>query len=515
MTRSTLPLLAALAAFAAAPLAGQSSTPTPPTTPSAPPSATSVALAVPATRTVGRAALRTAIDSLLGQPQFANAFLGVLVVDAETGDTLYAQNAHKLFRPASNMKLITGAVALEKLGPSFRFRTSLVAGGPVCAGALHGDLIVSGRGDPTVSDDFAHDALIPLRAMADSLRAAGVHRIVGKLVPGADVFPGLRIGDGWEWDDLQYYYGAGVDELFLNEGVARLIVRGGARVGAPAPARITPAIGYPALKSLARTGDTTGLTVVVDSSTGAAMVTGTVARAHIDTSYIVYRDQPTAYLRALRTALAQRGITVADQAHAGTCAPSARRRAVGDTLVRWASAPLPEVLHRLEKPSQNQIAEILLRTIGLEVTGVGTADSGRAVVSRTLVSWGADSTGFDIQDGSGLSRDALLSPATVVRVLSHMRQDTAFAAYYDALPIAGVDGTLDDRMIGTAAQGRVRAKTGSFMHVRSLSGYAPTANGRVVLFSVLANNWTTPSREVTHTQDAIADLLARLDLASP
>jgi D-alanyl-D-alanine carboxypeptidase/D-alanyl-D-alanine-endopeptidase (penicillin-binding protein 4) len=179
-----------------------------------------------------------------------------------------------------------------------------------------------------------------------------------------------------------------------------------------------------------------------------------------------------------------------------------------DTLFTIASPPLRDILPALLKPSQNQIAEILLKTLGLERTGVGSADSGRRVVEAQLTSWGIPPDEFVIRDGSGLSRHDYLSPGTLARVLSIMQHDTAFAAFYSALPVAGVDGTIADRMRGTPAAGNVHAKTGYVDRARSLSGYVTTADGAQLVFSMLCNNWTTPVHDVEQVQDAIAALLA-------
>jgi serine-type D-Ala-D-Ala carboxypeptidase/endopeptidase (penicillin-binding protein 4) len=160
------------------------------------------------------------------------------------------------------------------------------------------------------------------------------------------------------------------------------------------------------------------------------------------------------------------------------------------------------------KLSQNQIAEILLKTIGLEKGGMGTADSARTIVAQQLLAWGVQPDGFVIRDGSGLSRHDLVTPETIVRVLDRIQRDTAFAVYYNAMPIAGVDGTLQDRMKGTPAEGNVHAKTGSISAARSLSGYVTTADGQRLIFSILANNWTTPSEAVTTVGDQIAEALA-------
>jgi D-alanyl-D-alanine carboxypeptidase/D-alanyl-D-alanine-endopeptidase (penicillin-binding protein 4) len=162
------------------------------------------------------------------------------------------------------------------------------------------------------------------------------------------------------------------------------------------------------------------------------------------------------------------------------------------------------------KPSQNQIAEMLFRTVALEATGVGGTDSARAVVQRQIGAWGVVPNEAVVRDGSGLSRYDYISPRTVVRILDAMRRSPSFGAYYDALPIAGVDGTIRNRMKGTLAENNVHAKTGSVALARSLSGYVTTADHHMLIFSFLANNWTVPVRSVERVQDAIAARLAAL-----
>jgi D-alanyl-D-alanine carboxypeptidase/D-alanyl-D-alanine-endopeptidase (penicillin-binding protein 4) len=160
------------------------------------------------------------------------------------------------------------------------------------------------------------------------------------------------------------------------------------------------------------------------------------------------------------------------------------------------------------KKSQNQIAEILLRTIGLERAGIGTADTARKIVEQQLLAWGVQPDGFVIRDGSGLSDNDLLTPETIVRVLDRIQRDTAFATYYNAMPIAGVDGTLDTRMKGTPAEGNLHAKTGTLAKARTLSGYVTAADGERLIFSILANNTTTAGSTVTSVADTIAAALA-------
>jgi D-alanyl-D-alanine carboxypeptidase/D-alanyl-D-alanine-endopeptidase (penicillin-binding protein 4) len=501
----------------------------------------------PSPRDARLTALRRDIDSLSTQPEFRNAHWGILIVDPESGDTLYSRNAGKLFMPASNMKIITGAVALAQLGPDFRFRTAFAARGHLCGGTLHGDLVVSGRGDPSISDAMRGDALLPMREIADSLSARGIRRITGRVIAGDTAFPEARLGYGWSWDDLSEPYSAGVDELFFNEGAGRIAVAGGARAGARVTASVLPASRYPVLRIDARTAFPpesavmgsgsapvsasagSALQVTLDTASRALVISGWISPGAVDTIRLAFPDQRAAYLGALGHALRERGIRVdgqtthgAQMARGAGCANMASNGSAPgmhhgsmsalDTLFTYESLPLREILPAMEKPSQNQIAEILLRTIGLERTGIGRADSGAAIVGRQLLAWGAEPDGFIVRDGSGLSRYNYLSPETIVRTLAAIRQDTAFAAFYDALPIAGVDGTIAGRMRGTPAEGNVRAKTGFVANARSLSGYVTTADGRTLIFSALCNNWTVPVRVVERVQDAIAVRLAQLTL---
>jgi D-alanyl-D-alanine carboxypeptidase/D-alanyl-D-alanine-endopeptidase (penicillin-binding protein 4) len=245
----------------------------------------------------------------------------------------------------------------------------------------------------------------------------------------------------------------------------------------------------------------------MDSASGVVTITGQMYVNDSTTIDVAYRDPGLAYLYAIRKTLADQALTLE-----GGLDPRPPRDSAAqlDTLFVMKSPPLREILPALEKPSQNQIAEILFKTLGLERTGVGTADSGRAVIERQLGEWGIAPTSFAVRDGSGLSRHDYIAPDAVVRVLDVMRKSPNFAVFRDALPLAGVDGTIANRMRGTAAAGNVHAKTGFVDKARSLSGYVTTANGRVLIFSLLCNNWTTTSREVDQVADAIAVRLAAL-----
>jgi D-alanyl-D-alanine carboxypeptidase/D-alanyl-D-alanine-endopeptidase (penicillin-binding protein 4) len=478
----------------------------------APPSRT----AAPSPAAPSHVALLQFIDSLVEVPEFRSANWGLLVVDPGRGETLYTYNADKLFMPASNMKLLTGSTAIAQLGPDYRWTTTLLARGPVRDGVLSGDLVVRGTGDPSISAHMQKgDALAPLRAIADSLRAHGVTTIHGRLVAAPSPFTDAPLGYGWSWDDLDEPYSAGVDALYFNEGFTEVVVRGGARAGDSVHAETRPVSHYPLLIVRARTvapvtarasaADSVAaraIAVAHDSSRAGVLVSGTIAANDSVIMQITFRDQPAAYLMALREALTSRGITID-----GMRTDSTVR---ADSLFTLRSPTLRDILPFFEKPSQNQIGELLFKTLALAKTGVGRADSAARVVSRQLIAWGAEPDGFTIRDGSGLSRHDYISPRTIVRVLDAMRRHPEFRLFYDALPIAGVDGTIKNRMKGTPAQGNLHAKTGTLDKARSLSGYVTTADGRLLLFSALCNNYVVPTRRVDAVTDALGVRLASM-----
>jgi D-alanyl-D-alanine carboxypeptidase/D-alanyl-D-alanine-endopeptidase (penicillin-binding protein 4) len=309
-----------------------------------------------------------------------------------------------------------------------------------------------------------------------------------------------------------------VDALYFNEGFSEIVLYGGAAAGDSVRVVTRPASTYPTLIVRARTvarapagasaADSLAalpkISVGQDSSHTGVLVTGTIAAGDSVVRELAFRDQNAAYVAALREALRATGISVDETATDST--------ARLDSLAGMWSPPLREILPFFEKPSQNQIGELLFKTLALVKTGVGTADSAQRVITRQVTEWGAAPDGLVVRDGSGLSRHDYVSPRTIVTVLDAMRRSPDFRLFYDALPIAGVDGTIRNRMKDTPAAGNLHAKTGTIDKARSLSGYVTTADGRMLLFSALANNHTVPTRRVDQVTDALGVRLASLRL---
>ena len=465
------------------------------------------------------ATVRHIADSATASPMWRTARWGLLVVDVTSGDTLISHDADRMFMPASNEKLLTAAVAMQQLGPDYRWRTPVMLRGRQRGDTWYGDLLVSGSGDPSFSDTMRGGvAASAFDTVVTALKARGIKRVVGNVAAFGDAFTGATTGFGWQADDFDLSYSAAVDELMFNEGELNVRVFGGAKFGAPVRVVRMPTSSYPPLsvkvETRAPASRADRLQAEYDSVGVTLQLTGAVAVGDSASVTVAYRHPSDAFRAALRERLIAGGVRVVDAPvrkltrRQQAKADSVSALAPSDTVVVLVSPPLREVLPKMQKPSQNQIAELLFRTSGLVASGSGSADSARAVGARTLAGFGVGADEIAYRDGSGLSRHDYLTPRAVVKVLDAMRLSPWFDLYRDALPLAGVDGTIANRMKGTPAAGNAHAKTGTVDKARSLSGYVTTADGHLVLFSMLCNNYTVPNREIERVQDLLVVTIA-------
>jgi len=493
------PLAALLLALAAA------CTPATPTVSPAP---------APMPAAAGQAGIAGVLDSIFNDTAFASAHWGVVVRSLESGQTLYARNAGRMFVPASNMKIVTAAGALEALGPDYRYVTRVAASGPVRDGVLRGDLIVYGSGDPTISERFHGDVRTVFRAWADSLRAHGVRQITGAVIGNDDVFDDVALGRGWAWDDLADSYSAEVGGLQLNEGFVTVRVapvpgqRAAAVTTRPVSDEWVPVVGSvwmaPADSAPAVRIDR------ADSLSGVA-VSGTLPADTTVEQEVSVRNNTRFFASVLRQALLEAGIGVGGQSLDADDDPARGKPASSTPLFTHTSPPMREILAAFMKPSQNQLGEILLKTVGLRLRGQGTARAGAAAIDSMAAAWGLPRRLLAQADGSGLSRYNLVAPEFLAALLERQTRGPHFAVFADALPIAGRDGTLRARMRGTPAEANVRAKTGTLSGVRALSGYFTTAAGERMVFSMIVNHHTLSARDADRVAEAALMRLIALD----
>ena len=436
-------------------------------------------------------ALARDLDRIFDSAPAERAAWGVVVRVAGGGDVLYRRNADALLHPASNMKLLTLAAAATRLGWDFQFETTVRATTPIERdGTVRGDLVVTGSGDPTIAR--RHGGAATLAAWADRLRAQGVRRIEGRIIGDAVAGGGTWLGDGWQWDDLAYGYAAPVSALSYNENTAEILIAPGASAGARADLRVVDgAAGVRVVNRIRTVEPGAARRLSLDRAPGGAHVTilGEVPLGYAPfRQYVAVGDPPAYFARAFRDALLARGIVVIGEGRSAATDPPGPFAPEAPVLVRHRSLPLREMAVTLMKVSQNLYAELLLRALAVP-GGLRGADA----LAETLASWGAGSGTVVAADGSGLSRYDLASAAAIDLVLTRMfASETDREPWLAALPIAGVDGTLERRMRGSRAEGRVRAKTGSIAYVRALSGYVPAADNAWVQFVIVANNFAGP-----------------------
>jgi D-alanyl-D-alanine carboxypeptidase/D-alanyl-D-alanine-endopeptidase (penicillin-binding protein 4) len=462
--------------------------------------------------------LGKAIDAIVSRPAFAPAFWGIEVRSLSTGRTLYARNAEKAFRPASNMKLVTTAAALDALGPDARVRTTVETAGRLDGlGRILGDLYLVGRGDPDLSDRFTPGRpTAAFEEMADALVAAGVRRIEGRVVGHEGAFTGERRGTDWSWDDLAWGYGAEVSALSYADNLVKVTLKPAERVGEPAVLHTEPRHGCLALSSSVTTVEaappTTGtpdgndetVSLLREPGSNDVRLSGHLPVGGSWEGEISVSDPALCAARVFADVLEARGIRVMD----GVSTSSAPLPQEARVLASHESPPMAEMVRVVNKESQNLHAEMLLRLVGLKAKGEGSVAKGQEAVAEIAKRLGVPDAGWALADGSGLSGFDLLTPRGLVALLVAMDRHPHAAAFRDSLPIAGVDGTLEERLKGTPAERRVVAKTGSLHLARALAGYVTTMRGERLAFAIVVNNHEGKGREAVAAIDAVAIALA-------
>jgi D-alanyl-D-alanine carboxypeptidase/D-alanyl-D-alanine-endopeptidase (penicillin-binding protein 4) len=459
------------------------------------------------------------LDAAFGAPALRSAIWGVKVQSLDTGAVLYALNPDTLLVPASNTKIVTTAVAAERLGWDFRFVTRLETDAPIADGTLRGDLVVVGGGDPTLNDTFG-GAGAAFDEWATALRAAGISRIDGRIVGNDDAFEERPYGSGWEWDDFPYGYLSPVGALQVDENVVEVSIAPGTAPGSPAVVSMPlagPGIGVVNRVITGAPGSETDIDLSRLPGARDVEVTGTIAVGSKPATEIVAVDNPTLNFAArLRAALVERGIAVTGEAvDADELEKGDTHHFLGNTssrrvLATRQSPPLREMAVRLMKVSQNLYAETFLRALSL-TPGPASVEASQKIEDEVLASWGIPQGQYALADGSGLSRHNLVTASTIVRILQVLARNPAHAeAFAATLPIAGKDGTIAGRLKATRGEGNVRAKTGTLGRVRALSGYLTTAAGERLVFSVIANHFLVPTRVVDAAVDQALERLVNL-----
>ncbi|MGQ0760944.1 MAG: D-alanyl-D-alanine carboxypeptidase/D-alanyl-D-alanine endopeptidase [Acidobacteriota bacterium] len=462
------------------------------------------------------------IDRIIAQSDSAHARWGVFIASTKDGRVSSSRDGDKLFTPASNMKIFTTAVALDVLGGDYRWRTSVYSVRQMDAnGVVDGDLTLYGRGAP----DFDSKAKGGLPALVDQLYERGLRRVRGSVIGDESYFRAETHAVGWQWNDLQWYYGAEPSALTIDENSVEVTIAPAKKSGSAASVVVNPDDKYVRLTNNTTTGERDAITSIGIQrglSNNDLQVWGEFpASGRSFSAFLSVHDPALHAATTFKRLLAARGIQVEGDARSRDFRVAEADRFDPQTAVELAnteSAPLSEIVRETNKESNNLFAELLLRTLGKERGATvpdpdprrnatrGDDAAGAAVVKKWLGDHGVVVRHLAIHDGSGLSRLDLVTPESAVRLLMAIAKSPSAASFRNSLPIAGRDGTLRGRLMPIA--GKVSAKTGYLTYTHALSGYATTAHGEEIAFSIICNDATGQSR-AGRTIDAIVILLAQ------
>jgi serine-type D-Ala-D-Ala carboxypeptidase/endopeptidase (penicillin-binding protein 4) len=448
--------------------------------------------------------LEQRLDALAAENP-ALGFVGIHVVEAATGKPLYSKNADRLFLPASNLKILTSVLTLERLRADYRFTTRVVR-------EASGDVVLVGSGDPSLSgrvfpyskERRAGPPLQAIEQFADAIAARGVQRIDGDIVGDDRLFPWDPYPPSWTEDDTLHDYGAPVSALSLNDNIVTVSI-------SPAILVLSPAFEYLTIDNRVRPSPRGSESAVQARRAGRSsqwQLTGTIPSGRAATEILPVDDPALFAASALYDALTRRGLAI--HGH-----PVARHRTLGEPyaavegeeLAARISPPLGDLLQVMEKVSENLHAELLLREVGRVTRGEGSTEAGLAEMNSYLTNSGADPGDWRLEDGSGLSRNTLVTPRLLTHILAREAQSADSALWISLLPAGGEDGTLSHRLCCIAGGRGVRAKTGTLSRALALSGYADSATYGQLAFSILVNDFQAQSADVTAWIDKIARAL--------
>ncbi len=462
------------------------------------------------------------IDAAL-KASAGRGFWGVHVVNLRTGKTVYESNQDRLFVPASTAKLFSTALALERLGPGFRYFTSITSNrAPDAAGLLRGDLYLVGVGDPTLSgrpipyqrNPSPGNPMRAVEELADQVVSRGIKRIDGNVVGDDTAYWWEPFSEGQAQDDATWDFGAPVSALSINENRISLSLRPGSRVGDPAVIRLSPALEYFTVENRVRTTAGGDRKIEIERLSGSRQLRlwGVAPLKTGSVGWSLAIDDPAQFAAcALLDALTRRGVAVSER-------PVALHRFPDDSSVdesgakfEWArrtSPPLLEILQVTNKDSVNLYAEMVLREVSRARRGIGSLRGGLEELTGFLREAGVPEGQCTLVDASGLSMADLVTPRALTALLTHMYRPEYREAWMSLLPVGGEDGTLRQRFTSLPPSVRVVAKTGTMNHVSTLAGYVRTGD-RDFGFAILVNNFTTPVSEIRETTDRIVMLLTQ------
>lgn len=430
------------------------------------------------------------LQNLLSKPEYRHATVGFYAIDLETGKKLVDWNSEKLMIPASTLKIITSATALEILGPGYRFTTKVGFIGNVSNHTLTGDLVIVGGGDPALGSEYFESHYYHphfLKVWAQKIKAAGITKIDGDLVLDGSLYDTEEIPPTWIWEDIGNYYGAGPSAFSVYDNFFRITFSSPTEAGKPARIIATnPKMGGLEMVSEVLSSDENrDLAYVFGSPLDKKRkITGTIPKnrkAFIIKAAVSHPEELLA--EELFFHLAESGIFIS-----GKVRFEKTEKNKFQTVYVQESPPMSEIIKVLNHESVNLFAEHLVKQIASEKNGLGNREEGIKIIGEFWQSRGV--AGFFMEDGSGLSHFNAVSPAQLVAVFEYMLNESRNGqVFLYSLPGAGA-GTLSGFSSVVFTGNQLKAKSGSMARVRCYAGYLEAVSGRKIAFSVMFNHFS-------------------------
>jgi D-alanyl-D-alanine carboxypeptidase/D-alanyl-D-alanine-endopeptidase (penicillin-binding protein 4) len=450
-----------------------------------------------------------------GDKDLTNTVWSVAVADAKTGQKLFDFNSNYSLLPASNLKLVTTGIGLFLLGSDYTFKTKLAYTGNISDSVLYGNLYIIGGGDPSLGSSI-YSNTVPdsvFLKWTNAVKNLGIKQIAGRIVGDTRFFDDqIRYGS-WELDDFGTDYGAGVSGIQFMDNLCKVYIQSAASLDKkPSILRVVPylpEVSWENYMTSADSANATGVDIYMWDYSNRALLYGKV-RANSRTRTLSAAIPNTAYTCVwyFNKYLNNNGITTSNRVEVMERRIPDFERQQKTVFYTYNSPVYTEIIHETNKSSNNCFAETILKTIGAEIGGDGSISEGRDIVEKKLEELQVNTDGFRQADGSGLARQDFVTTNFMCNFLSMMYNRPEFPNFIQSLPIAGVDGTMSDMLKGTAAEGNVKAKSGSLGSVRSYSGYVTTKSGVDLCFSFIFNNYTCRTSEITKKIEKMMVILA-------
>jgi len=448
------------------------------------------------------------IEARLSNKALPNAIWAVSVRD-DTGTEIASFNSDKLMVPASNMKLITSAAVIEELGSEYRFTTPIYGDGRLQDSTWIGDIYIVGSGDPSINgDNYEDDAFYVFRQWADQLKKAGIDSISGKIFGNTSIFDGEHLAPDWDWYDLPFYYAAEVGPLSFNSNTVFLEVNTSGAVGSTPSITWFPYntdyVTFVNKQRITRRGTSYRESYKRFPGNNTITLASTLPQNYVETEALTVSNPTMYFLDSFIKYLLNDGFGL-NVTYYEDPFPNDWSQQRFTLLASHSSEPLSVLLMKLNKDSDNLYAEMLLKTLAYHrKKASGSIRLGEIAANERFSIMKLDTNLVSIRDGSGLASTNLVSTSFLSNLLYSMTKSVHHEYYNASLTIAGIDGTFKNRMRGTKLEGNLRGKSGSISRTRAFSGYLTTKSGKTISFSMIANNFRVPTREIDRVHEALA-----------